>query len=241
MRGFFGVAFYFPKTNTNIGSLMRSTHILGGDFLAIVGQRIKNQASNTLRSERHIPLYIYKDFEDFYSHLPYNCQLVGVEMDARAVDIAKFCHPQRAVYQLQVSEGDLVFAPIRMEIPALAVAKARARITKSGHAYTPEKTKSFEAELRWHWQKGGHSMIPRTATAVEILCYLPKPKTAKKTQLFPITRPDLDNYAKAILDGLNGFAWEDDSQVCDLRIGKRYASGWGSPKIFIVIAPLVAA
>lgn len=97
-RGFFGVGFYYPKTNTNIGSLMRTTHILGGDFFAIVGQRIKNQASNTMHSHRHLPMFVYKDFEDFYSHIPYDCQLVGVEMHHKAVDIAQFPHPQRAIY-----------------------------------------------------------------------------------------------------------------------------------------------
>ena len=29
---------------------------------------------------------------------------------------------------------------------------------------------------------------------------------------------DVDNYAKSILDGLNGVAWEDDRQVVELHI-----------------------
>jgi len=107
MRGFFGVAFYFPKTNTNIGSLMRTAHVLGADFFAIVGQRIKNQASNTMHSERHIPLFVYKDFEDFYAHIPYDTQLVGVELEPRATEVTKFPHPQRAVYLLGSEDNGL--------------------------------------------------------------------------------------------------------------------------------------
>lgn len=35
---------------------------------------------------------------------------------------------------------------------------------------------------------------------------------------------DVDNYAKAILDGMNGIVYEDDSQVTHLSVKKRYAS-----------------
>jgi Holliday junction resolvase RusA-like endonuclease len=33
-------------------------------------------------------------------------------------------------------------------------------------------------------------------------------------------RGDVDNYAKSVLDGLNGVAWRDDSQVCSLHVTK---------------------
>lgn len=32
---------------------------------------------------------------------------------------------------------------------------------------------------------------------------------------------DVDNYAKSILDGLNGVAWEDDEQVIELHVYRR--------------------
>ena len=42
----------------------------------------------------------------------------------------------------------------------------------------------------------------------------------------PTGKPDCDNLAKAVLDCLTqiGSFWHDDSQVCDLRIQKVYAS-----------------
>ena len=40
----------------------------------------------------------------------------------------------------------------------------------------------------------------------------------------PIVKPDLDNIAKAILDGMNGVAWEDDKQVVSLRMEKTYSA-----------------
>ena len=36
-------------------------------------------------------------------------------------------------------------------------------------------------------------------------------------------RPDIDNLAKAILDGLNGIAYTDDNQVAELEIQKLYS------------------
>ncbi len=37
-------------------------------------------------------------------------------------------------------------------------------------------------------------------------------------------RCDVDNAAKAVLDALNGVAWEDDSQVCSLTVAKHYGT-----------------
>jgi Holliday junction resolvase RusA-like endonuclease len=37
-------------------------------------------------------------------------------------------------------------------------------------------------------------------------------------------RPDLDNTTKAVLDALNGVAWEDDSQVARLVVSKSYGT-----------------
>ena len=49
--------------------------------------------------------------------------------------------------------------------------------------------------------------------------YVTRPKTTEK--LWP--RGDVDNYAKAIWDSLNTIAWEDDVQICDAVIHKRWA------------------
>ena len=48
---------------------------------------------------------------------------------------------------------------------------------------------------------------------------------------YKTTKPDLDNYAKELIDAMTsvGF-WKDDAQVTDLKITKRYA---GAASIFI--------
>ena len=47
-------------------------------------------------------------------------------------------------------------------------------------------------------------------------------KSGVKPDAPSIPRPDVDNAAKAVLDALNGVAWEDDSQVERLGVEKSY-------------------
>lgn len=58
--------------------------------------------------------------------------------------------------------------------------------------------------------------------------FVPKSYSKQKRQLIarflhlPRVKPDSDNIAKIILDGLNGIAYKDDSQVTTLIVRKRY-------------------
>ncbi len=131
-----------------------------------------------------------------------------------------------------------MFKPKRLVIKTVAVPKARARVTRKGFAYTPKKTKDFENEVRATWKISGHQMAPKCATAVTIEFIFPRPKSLKKSQLLPITRPDLDNLEKSILDALNGLAWHDDGQVTDKQAYKRYGE---AGKITVLIEPVVAS
>lgn len=126
-----------------------------------------------------------------------------------------------------------MFETIIFHIPVTPVAKARPRFTKRGHCYTLKKTSDFEEILKLFWKKHGYKMIPSLPTKVHIMCFLKRPKVQKTTH--PITRPDLDNYAKGILDALNGHAWKDDSQVTSLLIEKRYIGSVDEPRIWISI------
>nr|WP_082786584.1 RusA family crossover junction endodeoxyribonuclease [Sporosarcina psychrophila] len=54
----------------------------------------------------------------------------------------------------------------------------------------------------------------------------------KSGELRPTTKPDVDNYVKAIKDGLIKVIWQDDSQVVDLKVRKFYSL---SPKVVVCI------
>lgn len=100
------------------------------------------------------------------------------------------------------------------------VGKARPRFTRSGRVYTPKATKDYEKKVAQAWKINGYGKTDK-AVSVEIAVYCSRPKSAKRR--FPTVKPDVDNIAKIILDGLNGVAYEDDKQVVSLSIDKVYA------------------
>lgn len=107
MRGYFGIGIYHTKTEVNVGTLFRSAYQLGAAFVFTVGRRYKHQASDTCKTPRHMPLFHYTDFEDFNSHRPIDCQLVGIEMAKNAQSIPGFLHPNRSIYLLGAEDGGL--------------------------------------------------------------------------------------------------------------------------------------
>ena len=100
MRGYYGIGVYHPKTVENIGTLWRSAHNFGADFIFTIGKRYQRQASDTTKAERHIPLYEYESFEDFKEHLPRGCQMVFVEQTEGSRNVKDIIHPETAVYIL---------------------------------------------------------------------------------------------------------------------------------------------
>jgi crossover junction endodeoxyribonuclease RusA len=90
-------------------------------------------------------------------------------------------------------------------IPGRPVPKGRPRFSK-GHAYTPEKTRMYEELVGWKAKQVIQKPLKKNI-AVYITIY-----ASSKIQ------GDLDNYAKSILDGMNGVAYIDDKQICSLSI-----------------------
>ena len=119
---------------------------------------------------------------------------------------------------------------IEFEILAEPYGKGRPRFTRSGHAYTPEKTRRYEELVRHEYirQTGGAMIEGPVEAFVFATCQVPKSATKKdrerKLQGFalPTKKPDCDNIAKTILDALNELAYKDDSQVVALHVTKVY-------------------
>ena len=99
-RGYFGIGVYHPKTTENIGTLWRSAHNFGADFIFTIGKRYKKQACDTTKAERHIPLYEYDTFEDFKNNLPKGCRIVCIEQSEKSRELSISTHPETAVYLL---------------------------------------------------------------------------------------------------------------------------------------------
>jgi len=106
-RGYFGVGVWHAKNAENIGTLWRSAHNFGAAFIFTVGRRYKQQASDTTKAWRHVPLLHFEDIEALIAGLPFSCRLVGIELDDRAKPLAAYHHPERAVYLLGAEDHGL--------------------------------------------------------------------------------------------------------------------------------------
>ena len=102
-RGYFGIGIVYPKSDVNIGTLWRSAYQMGASFVFTVGKKYEPQASDTPKAWRNLPLYHYSFWMDFQGHIPYDCQLIGVEIGGRV--LKNFVHPERGIYLLG-SEGN---------------------------------------------------------------------------------------------------------------------------------------
>ena len=98
-------------------------------------------------------------------------------------------------------------------------AKGRPRATKAGHLYTPAATKKWEDEVAKAY-RGPHF---GDAILSADFAFWPTHVTvtisdtdATKSTL----NADIDNLVKAVLDGLNGVAFDDDRQIHELAAVK---------------------
>ena len=106
-RGYYGIGIYHVKTGFNIGTLWRSAYIYGADFIFTIGKRYKKQASDTLCTYRHVPLWHFTNFRDFKDHIPYSAQIICVEIADGTESLATFKHPEQAIYLLGAEDDGL--------------------------------------------------------------------------------------------------------------------------------------
>jgi len=113
--------------------------------------------------------------------------------------------------------------------------KERPRASMIGghaHIYTPKKTKDFEKKITREFLAAGGEKLPKPIPVrVTIVVFHKVPKSASKKKwadcldqkIRPTKKPDIDNICKCVMDGLNGIAYEDDSQVVALIAYKYWA------------------
>ncbi len=104
---YFGIGIQNGKTPENLGTLWRTAQNMGASFIFTIGHRYESQSCDTHKAVKSIPYFHYKDFDDFYDHLPKGARIVGVEMTEEAQDLEAFHHPKRCVYLLGAEDHGL--------------------------------------------------------------------------------------------------------------------------------------
>jgi Holliday junction resolvase RusA-like endonuclease len=149
----------------------------------------------------------------------------------------------QAALELPIPVGE-----IHITVEGPPVPKGRPRATSiGGHArmFTPAKTRRYEDLIRL---EAGRLMEGRGQlqgpTRVHIRAYMPTPQVIAKHKIKgpsaeagvirPITKPDVDNFAK-VIDALNGIVWPDDNQVVELTVEKFYST---RPRLELTAAEL---
>ena len=129
---------------------------------------------------------------------------------------------------------------VQFTVTGRPLAKGRVRFTKTGHAFTPDRTVGFEGKLALAAQAAMNGQPPAegpVAVTLEVLLPIAASWSKKKReaavlgQIRPTGRPDLDNFAK-MLDALNLVVWNDDAQIVELVVFKRYSE---APQLAITV------
>ena len=133
---------------------------------------------------------------------------------------------------------------MKIIIPGVPVGKGRPKFSTFGgypKAYTPVKTVNYENLVKIAFQQTGEQPFEReTQLRADITAFFPIPKSTSKKKrlemevglLMHTKKPDCDNVAKSILDALNGIAYYDDAQICELVVCKMYSD---EPRAEVVI------
>jgi tRNA G18 (ribose-2'-O)-methylase SpoU len=108
VRGYFGIGAERIHKSMNVGSLFRSAHAFGADFMFTVDAaytRRGGKRSDTSDAPAHVPFYSFPDIGSMI--LPEGCELIGIELLDEAIDLPSFRHPRQAAYILGPERGSL--------------------------------------------------------------------------------------------------------------------------------------
>jgi len=98
-RGHYGIAMLTPSHKENISGVARATGCFDADYMAVVGRDYDDHAAG-VGHDRHTPIWQFKHTVDFLGSLPYDTQVVAIDVDEDATPLSEYHHPERAIYVL---------------------------------------------------------------------------------------------------------------------------------------------
>lgn len=130
---------------------------------------------------------------------------------------------------------------ISLTIPGHPVGKQRARVCRTGHAYTPAKTVNYEALVKQTFAAKYPDFVPMPGPVrMTLSIFIAESKETQRKlrqgiQVYPTIKPDASNVLKIIEDALNGLAYVDDKQVVWVEVVKGYSP---KPRVEVVVGAL---
>ena len=126
------------------------------------------------------------------------------------------------------------------EIHATPVPQKQTRFA-NGRAYDPSK--SDKEQIQWQIRPYAPPIPFKGPINIDITFYMPIPKNTSSLMrkqminnvLHHMKRPDVDNLSYLVVNAMKDIIYEDDSQIVDLNLHKRYAE---TPRTVIKIREL---
>jgi len=120
---------------------------------------------------------------------------------------------------------------LKMQIIGNPITKLRPRFTKKGIAYDSQKLEKQATACLVMQQMAQNRQIKRYSGPIEVnmTFHTPIPKSWSQKRRMAVIgmpdtrRPDIDNFAKFILDVMNRLVYEDDSLITTLHCEKVYS------------------
>lgn len=141
---------------------------------------------------------------------------------------------------------------MQFSVPGKVEGKGRPRFDpRTGHAYTPEKTRQYEEHVRncalealIKWERDNGAVWPKHWNIeLDLVAWIKVPASwpkAKKALVLSgeepepaAVKPDIDNIAKALMDGMQGVLYDDDKQVCEKDTHKWWGEE-GSAQVTVI-------
>jgi Holliday junction resolvase RusA-like endonuclease len=123
--------------------------------------------------------------------------------------------------------------PLVIQLDGEPGAKLRVRFDpRSKRAYQPDKVLRYEGRLAHAGQlamDGAELLDGPLKVAIDAFFSIPVSRSKKWRQAAldgdarPEKKPDVDNVAKIVMDGLNGIVWVDDVLIVELTVRKFYS------------------
>lgn len=98
-KGFYGIGVYKPKTNENLGTLIRSAKMFNADFVFMIGKRYEHQVSD-VKLNTKIPIFYFKDFQTFCECMPPIEKYTVIELTENSIPLSEYRHKKHGIYIL---------------------------------------------------------------------------------------------------------------------------------------------
>ena len=104
-RGYAGIGLDNPKSNVNVGSVLRAAGVYGASMVAASGGRWNSAKTDTMKAYRRMPFY--HNVDNLKDLIPFDCVPVAVDLLEGATPLHEYKHPERAFYIFGAEDATL--------------------------------------------------------------------------------------------------------------------------------------